>query len=79
MYTVCKGIAPESDAGVVSILGYGPQNDEASRGVLEAVGAGLAFKDGDLALRCNFATLGPRGEIIDRRAGRNLTEEELQR
>lgn len=76
MYTVSKGIAPESDAGVISILGYNPQKYEASRGVLEAIGSGLAFEDGDLALRCNFATLDSNGVIIDRRAGRDLTEEE---
>ncbi|MEM2970212.1 MAG: phosphoglycerate mutase, partial [Candidatus Bathyarchaeia archaeon] len=31
---------------------------------------------GDLALRCNFATLGPGRQLIDRRAGRDLTTEE---
>lgn len=76
MYTVGKGYAPESDAGVVSILGYDPLKYSASRGVMEAVGAGLAFKEGDLALRCNFATFGPQGTIVDRRAGRNLVSEE---
>ena len=76
MYTVGKGIAPESDVAVVSILGYDPFKYEVSRGVLEALGADLPFKDGDLALRCNFATLGPRNKIIDRRVGRSLTTEE---
>ena len=76
MYTVGKGIAPESDAGVLSILGYNPHKYEASRGVLEAVGSGLVFEDGDLALRCNFATLSSNGVVLDRRAGRNLTEKE---
>jgi 2,3-bisphosphoglycerate-independent phosphoglycerate mutase len=33
-------------------------------------------KNGDLALRCNFATLGERKQIIDRRVGRDLTTEE---
>ncbi len=76
MYTVGKGIAPESDVAVVSILGYDPFKYEVSRGALEALGAGLTMKDGDLALRCNFATLGPENTIIDRRAGRTLTTEE---
>ncbi len=76
MYTVGKGIAPESDVAVVSILGYDPFKYEPSRGILEALGAGLIMKDGDLALRCNFATLGPHNTIIDRRAGRSLTTEE---
>jgi len=76
MYAVGKGIAPESDVAVVSILGYDPFKYEVSRGVLEALGADLPFKDGDLALRCNFATLGSGNKIVDRRVGRNLSTEE---
>jgi 2,3-bisphosphoglycerate-independent phosphoglycerate mutase len=34
------------------------------------------MKDGDLALRCNFATLGQGKTIIDRRVARSLTTEE---
>jgi len=76
MYTVGKGIAPESDVAVVSILGYDPFKYYARRGVFEALGAGLTMEDGDLALRCNFATLGPNNTIIDRRVGRSLNTEE---
>jgi len=76
MYTVGKGIAPESDVAVVSILGYDPFKHDVSRGALEALGADLTMKDGDLALRCNFATLGSNNAIIDRRVGRSLTTEE---
>ncbi|MEM3578371.1 MAG: alkaline phosphatase family protein [Candidatus Bathyarchaeia archaeon] len=76
MYTVRKGIAPESDVAVISILGYDPFKYGTGRGILEAVGAGIEVKDGNLALRCNFATLGEKGELIDRRAGRNLTTKE---
>jgi 2,3-bisphosphoglycerate-independent phosphoglycerate mutase len=36
----------------------------------------MNMKNGDLALRCNFATVAPDNSIIDRRAGRNLTQEE---
>ncbi|UCH37982.1 MAG: 2,3-bisphosphoglycerate-independent phosphoglycerate mutase [Candidatus Bathyarchaeota archaeon] len=79
MYTVRKGIAPQSDVGVVSILGYDPVKYPASRGVMEAVGSGVVFNDGDLALRCNFATFDCHRAIIDRRAGRNLTAEETTR
>jgi len=78
MYTVGKGVAPESDVGVISILGYDPLKYSTGRGVLEAVGAGVRMKNGDLALRCNFATLGLGMEIIDRRAGRDLTSEEAR-
>ena len=77
MYTVGKSIAPESDVAVVSILGYDPFKYHVSRGALESVGAGLEMSDGDLALRCNFATLAANGNsLIDRRAGRSLTQDE---
>jgi 2,3-bisphosphoglycerate-independent phosphoglycerate mutase len=77
MYTVGEGIAPESDVAVVSILGYDPFDYHVSRGALESVGAGIKMRDGDLALRCNFGTLADDGSsIVDRRAGRDLTQEE---
>ncbi len=76
MYPVKKGIAPESDVAVLSILGYDPFKCKARRGPLEAYGAGLTMTDGDLALRCNFATLGKERTIADRRAGRDITTEE---
>lgn len=76
MYTVEPGIAPESHVAAISILGYNPHEYYIRRGPIEAYGAGLEVVDGDLALRCNFATLGPNGVIVDRRAGRNLTTEE---
>jgi len=76
MYTVRKGIAPESDVAVISLLGYDPFEYSTGRGIIEAVGAGLNVVDGDLALRCNFATLGQGRKIIDRRVARSLTTEE---
>lgn len=74
--TVGKGIAPESDVAVTAILGYDPFVYHTGRGVFEAVGAGIPFRDGDLALRGNFATGGEGFRILDRRAGRDLTSEE---
>jgi 2,3-bisphosphoglycerate-independent phosphoglycerate mutase len=76
MYSVRKGVAPESDAAVISLLGYDPFEYSTGRGIIEAVGAGINLKDGDLALRCNFATLGHRNTIIDRRVRRSLTTDE---
>lgn len=76
MYTVGKGIAPESDVAVISLLGYDPFKYSTGRGVIEAVGAGMDMKDGDVAVRCNFATLGEGKNILDRRAGRSLTTPE---
>jgi 2,3-bisphosphoglycerate-independent phosphoglycerate mutase len=76
MYTVKKGVAPESDVAVISLLGYDPFEYSTGRGIIEAVGAGIEVADGDLALRCNFATLGEGNTIIDRRVKRTLTTEE---
>jgi 2,3-bisphosphoglycerate-independent phosphoglycerate mutase len=76
MYSVKKGVAPESDVAVISLLGYDPFKYSTGRGIIEAAGAGIALKDGDLALRCNFATLGKGNAIIDRRVRRSLTTEE---
>ena len=76
MYTVRKGVAPESDVAVISLLGYDPFKYSTGRGVIEAAGVGLKMKDGDLALRCNFATLGQGKTILDRRVARSLRTEE---
>lgn len=76
MYSVKKGVAPESDVAVISLLGYDPFKYSTGRGVIEAAGIGLKMKDGDLALRCNFATLGEGKNIIDRRVARSLSTEE---
>lgn len=73
--TVGPGIAPESDIGVFGILGYDPHEEHPGRGVLEALGIGMDFRDGDLAYRINFATCD-WPEIVDRRVGRNLTSEQ---
>jgi len=72
--TVGPGIAPESDIAVFAILGYDPREEHPGRGVVEAVGAGMDFRDGDLAYRVNFATADwPR--IVDRRVGRDLSSD----
>ena len=73
--TVGEGIAPESDIAVFAILGYDPREEHPGRGVVEAIGIGMDFHDGDLAYRVNFAT-ADWPEIVDRRVGRDLTSEE---
>ena len=78
--SVGKGIAPESDIAVFNMLGYKFQHsDYVGRGVIEAIGVGIDFKDGDLALRGNFATLDSEGKIIDRRAGRKIEREDTEK
>lgn len=73
--TVGEGIAPESDIAVFAILGYDPREEHPGRGVVEAVGVGMDFRDGDLAHRVNFAT-AEWPTIVDRRVGRDLTSDE---
>jgi 2,3-bisphosphoglycerate-independent phosphoglycerate mutase len=75
--TVGPGVAPESDTAVFAILGYDPREEHPGRGVLEAIGVGMDFRDGDLAYRVNFAA-ADWPEIVDRRVGRDLTSEEAQ-
>src|SRR3989441_11131545 len=72
LYTVRKGIAPESDAGVFSLIGYDPLSTHLARGVVEALGSGVAFENGDLALRAGFATV-EGDDLITRRVGRTLS------
>jgi 2,3-bisphosphoglycerate-independent phosphoglycerate mutase len=75
--SVGKGIAPESDIAVFNMLGYKFKHaDYAGRGVIEAIGIGIDFRDGDLALRGNFSTLNDEDVIIDRRAGRHIEKED---
>lgn len=75
--SVGKGIAPESDIAVFNMLGYKfHHSDYAGRGVIEAIGVGIDFKNGDLALRGNYATLDDQGVITDRRAGRHIEKED---
>jgi len=77
--SVGKGIAPESDIAVFNMLGYKFNHaDYAGRGVIEAIGIGIDFKDGDLALRGNFSTLNDDEVIIDRIAGRHIKKEDAQ-
>jgi len=76
VYPVGEGISPESDIAVFCMLGYDVSSDYFGRGVVEAIGMDMEFKDGDLALRANFASVGEDGSIMDRRAGRDLTQEE---
>jgi len=77
-YTVKKDFVPESNEAVISLLGY--DYLDVSRGVLEAHGLGINLKNGDLALRCNFATIDDleNRNVLDRRAGRNLSTKEAR-
>lgn len=76
VYPVSPGYSPGSDESIVSIFGNDMKNS--NRAWLEAVGAGINPNKGDLVLRVNFGTIDSieKGNVIDRRAGRTLTNEE---
>jgi 2,3-bisphosphoglycerate-independent phosphoglycerate mutase len=78
MYPVKMGYSPGSDESIVSI--FGNNLKDSSRGQLEARGAGIKLRKGDLALRVNFGTIDSfdNGNVIDRRAGRNLSSKEAE-
>ncbi|MCA1831552.1 MAG: 2,3-bisphosphoglycerate-independent phosphoglycerate mutase [Actinobacteria bacterium] len=79
VYTVGKGIAPESDIAVFAMLGYDPRQYHSGRGPLEGLGSGMDVRDGDLAFRVNYATVESNMKIVDRRVGRDLTSEEAKK
>ncbi len=75
--SVGKGIAPQSDIAVFNMLGYSFRDGGyVGRGVIESIGCNIDFREGDLALRGNFATVNDAGKITDRRAGRVISKEE---
>ena len=76
--SVGDGIAPQSDIAVFNMLGYNFKNIEYfGRGVVECIGCGIDFVEGDLALRGNFATISTSDKrILDRRAGRSISKED---
>jgi len=78
MYPVKPGFIPESDEAIVSI--FGNELSSSSRGQLEARGTDIKLVRGDLAFRANFATIDSleKGNILDRRAGRNLSTQEAE-
>ncbi len=72
MHTVGVGRVPGSDTAHLALLGYDPEKVYTGRGPFEAMGVGLTVRPGDVAFRCNFATV-ENGIVKDRRAGRIKT------
>lgn len=68
------GMPVGTHTGTSLLMGVAPKDAfQLSRGPIEASGVGIPVQPGDVALRCNFATLereSDRMRIVDRRAGR---------
>lgn len=79
MDPIAPGQPPGSDTAHLAIFGYDPEKCYSGRGAFEALGVGIDLKPGDVAFRCNLATVSDDGVIIDRRAGRidNVDAERL--
>ena len=74
MDPIAPGIPPGSDTATLAMLGYDPWKVYSGRGALEAVGSGVEVLPGDVAFRCNFATVNDDLVVSDRRAGRIANE-----
>ena len=67
---IAPGVCPGSDTSHLALLGYDPEATYTGRGPFEAAGVGIDIKPGDVAFRCNFATVDIGWRVVDRRAGR---------
>lgn len=70
MDPLSAGIRVGTDVGHLALFGYNPLKVYWGRGPIEAAGVDLTLEPGDVAFRCNFATVDEGWKIIDRRAGR---------
>ena len=65
-----NGKPANTTEGILGLLGYDPHIYPVGRGVIEALGAGIALQKGDIAIRGNLACLECGNRVRDRRAGR---------
>ena len=73
--TIPAGMPPGSDVGNLSILGYDPAVHHTGRAPIEAAAMGLRLRPDQIAYRCNLATVGDDGTMVDFAGGHPSTEE----
>lgn len=73
---VRPGLACGSDAAHLQMFGYDSRAVYRGRGAFETIGAGLPMETGDVAFKCNFATMDPDGSgvVVKRCAGHDFHE-----
>jgi 2,3-bisphosphoglycerate-independent phosphoglycerate mutase len=80
MDPLAPGVPVDTHTGTALLTGVSLRDAQfLRRGPIEAAGAGVVLQNGDVAIRCNFATIVKEGNdflIKNRRAGR-LKEEEV--
>jgi 2,3-bisphosphoglycerate-independent phosphoglycerate mutase len=69
------GMAPGSDVGNMSILGYDPGDHHTGRAPIEAASLGLRLRPDQIAYRCNLVTVGDDGTMVDFAGGHPSTED----
>lgn len=69
------GMAPGSDVGNMSILGYDPAEFHTGRAPIEAASLGLKLPADRLAYRCNLVTVGDDATMVDFAGGHPSTED----
>jgi len=80
LHVLGVGVAPQSDAATLSLLGYNPYRYRVGRGLLEALGIGVRVrKDYEVAFRGNLATVEDKIYIVDRRCGRDISTDEARK
>ena len=72
-----EGLAPGSDVGNMSILGYDPALYHNGRASIEAAAIGLDLGDNEVAYRCNLATVADDGTMADFAGGHPSTTEAI--
>jgi 2,3-bisphosphoglycerate-independent phosphoglycerate mutase len=76
MDSVEPGRACGSDTAHLGIFGYDPRKTYRGRGAFESMGAGCQVEPGDIAFKCNFATIDDSSGIVThRRVDRTFDEE----
>jgi 2,3-bisphosphoglycerate-independent phosphoglycerate mutase len=68
-------MAPGSDVGNMSILGYDPGRYHTGRAPIEAAALGLRLRPDQVAFRCNLVDIGADGTMIDFAGGHPNSDE----